>query len=97
MATRRPLIGTEVKLAQTYGRLYPGRDRLGAAMYRSALDLGLAGQVHDLTAVFNDVPEQVYMIWDTSTKQETQLSSMRCCLSCWQLRIRIECSTQADS
>ena len=57
---RRSLIGSEVQLAQTYGRLYPRFDVLAAEMYRDALNLGLTGQIHDLTIVFDNSSEQYY-------------------------------------
>ena len=61
LATRRSLVGTEVKLAQTYRGLYPRLDVFTRQIYRSALDLGLTGQVHDLAALFDTNPEQVYI------------------------------------
>lgn len=61
LATRQLPIGTEVKLAQTYGGLYPRLDVLARQMYRSALDLKLTTPVHDFTAVFDRNPEQVYI------------------------------------
>ncbi len=61
LATRQSPVGTEAILAQAHGRMYPGLDLLTRQMYRSALDLGLAGQVHDLSAVFDGNPKQVYV------------------------------------
>jgi lysophospholipase L1-like esterase len=57
---RRPLIGSETKIAQTYSRLYPGLNMLAGQMYRQALSLGLTGQIHDLTTVFNGRSEQFF-------------------------------------
>ena len=51
LPARRPTVRTEIKLARTYARLYPRLDVLARQMYRSALDLGLAGQIHDISAV----------------------------------------------
>jgi hypothetical protein len=61
LATRQSPVGGEVKLAQAQGRMYPGLDLLTRQMYRSALDLGLTGQVHDLSAAFDGNSEQVYV------------------------------------
>jgi lysophospholipase L1-like esterase len=58
---RRSSKGTEAKLAQTYSRLYPGVGVLAAQMYHDALNLGLTDQVHDLTAVFDNSPQQVFI------------------------------------
>jgi lysophospholipase L1-like esterase len=61
LVTRQSPIGTEAKLKQTFGGLYPRLDVLARQMYRSALDLRLTMQVHDFTAVFDSNPEQVYL------------------------------------
>jgi len=61
LVTRQSPIGTEAKLAQTFGGLYPRLDVLARQMYRSALDLRLTMQVHDFTAVFDSNSEQVYL------------------------------------
>jgi hypothetical protein len=60
IGTRRSLVGSEVQLAQTYRRLYPGFVVLAAQLYRDALNLGLTGRVHDLTKVFDNSSEQYY-------------------------------------
>jgi hypothetical protein len=61
LVTRASPIGTETKLARTYRGLYPRLDVLTRQMYRSAMNLGLAGQIHDLSSVFDSYPEQVYL------------------------------------
>jgi hypothetical protein len=61
LATRQSPVGTEIKLAQTYGRMYPGLDILTRQIYRSALDLRLAGRVQDLSAVFDRSAQQVFL------------------------------------
>jgi len=61
LASRRQPVGTEIQLAQTYRRLYPRFGALAVQSYRAALDLGLDGQVHDLTTVFDDSSEQYYI------------------------------------
>jgi hypothetical protein len=58
---RRPLSGTEAKIAQTYRRQYPRLDVLAAQTYREALELPLTGQIHDLTAVFDGSPGQFFV------------------------------------
>jgi hypothetical protein len=69
LPVRQPKVGTETRLAQTYARLYPGLDVLARQMYRSALDLGLAGQIHDISAVFDSRPQQVFL--DVGHNNET--------------------------
>ena len=59
--TRRSPIGTEAKIAQSYRKLYPRLEVLATQMYRDTLTLGLTGQVHDLTAVFDRSSEQVFV------------------------------------
>jgi hypothetical protein len=61
LVTRQQPIGTEVTLARTFGGLYPRLDVLARQMYRSALDLRLAMQVHDFTAVFDSNPKQIFL------------------------------------
>ena len=61
LPTRASPIGTETKLARTYRGLYPRLDVLTRQMYRSAMNFGLAGQIHDLSSVFDSYPEQVYL------------------------------------
>jgi hypothetical protein len=61
LATRRSPVGSEVKLLQTFRGMYPHLDALSREMYRSAMEIGLEGRVHDLTHVFDDDAEQVYI------------------------------------
>jgi lysophospholipase L1-like esterase len=61
LASRRTPIGTETRLVQWTQNMYPGVEKLTSRMYRDALDLGLAGQVHDFTEVFDRNSEQVYI------------------------------------
>jgi hypothetical protein len=61
LATRRAPVGTEAQLVQMTKSMYPGFDTLTLQMYRDALDLGLTGQVHDFTGVFDHNPKQVYI------------------------------------
>ena len=60
LGSRRPLVGTEVQLAQTARRLCPRCEALTAQMYRDALNLGISGQVHDFTTVLDNRSEQFY-------------------------------------
>jgi hypothetical protein len=60
LGSRRPLVGTEVQLAQTARRLCPRCEALTAQMYRDALNLGIGSQVHDFTTVFDNRSEQFY-------------------------------------
>jgi hypothetical protein len=61
LATRRSPVGTEEKLVKTFSGLYPGFGTLARQMYKSAVELGPAGQVHDFTTVFDSNPDQVYL------------------------------------
>jgi lysophospholipase L1-like esterase len=53
--------GTEPKIAQTYRRLYPRLDTLALRLYREAIGLRTTGQIHDLTAVFDHIPGQLFI------------------------------------
>ena len=57
---RRTPVGTETKIVQTYRRLYPRLFVLATQMYHDVLNRGLAGQVHDLTAIFDHSSEQLF-------------------------------------
>lgn len=60
LGMRRPLVGTEVQLAQTARRLCLRCDGLTVQMYRDAVALGMNGQVHDFTTVLDQSSEQFY-------------------------------------
>jgi hypothetical protein len=61
LASRRTPVAGEVHLLRMAQNWWPKLDVLTAKMYRDAADLGLTGQVHDFTTVFDNNPEQVYI------------------------------------
>jgi hypothetical protein len=53
--------GTELRIAQTYLRQYPGLNVLASRLYREATGLGTTAQIHDLSAVFDDASPQFFI------------------------------------
>jgi hypothetical protein len=58
---RKPRVGSEVRVAAALQRLYPRLDVLAERMYRDVITAGPAGRVHDLSDVFDQVVQPVFV------------------------------------
>ena len=58
---RKSLVGSEGAIAQTLKRVYPRLDVLSSKIYRDALAFAPVGQIHDLSGVFDQTSQQVFV------------------------------------